>query len=187
MRDFFDLRDSEFGLVQPTYWQITNGSRQYLNKMGLSYAEQKAKYPAYFALLEAKGWTQDRIMGLTQFTVAYNEAANRNPFNRASIKIPGGWWASNAPLKATQGIIEGVGTGGAGDEGPWGTTISMEGVKWQGDPLKRFMFESWNRFDNKYEWSHATKIRQMSLNGEMKAQRDPSYQSVGILIERLPD
>lgn len=183
MRDFYDLRDSEFGLAQPSYWQITNGSRQYLSKMGISYAEQKAKYPNYLTVLEGKGWTQDRIMGLTQFTVAYNEAAHLNPSNRASIKIPGGWWAANAPLKLTQGIIEGVGSGGAADVGAWGTTISMEGVQWMGDPLKRFIFESWNRYQGAYEWSHATKVKNMSLCGEMKTERDPTYQSCGILIE----
>jgi len=183
MRDFFDLRDSEFGLVQPGYQQIANGSRQYLNKMGISYAEQKAKYPIYFAYLEGKGWTQSRIMNLTQFTVAYNEAAMRNPYNRASIKIPGGYWAVNAWLKGTMGIIEGVGTGGAADSGAWGTHLSIEGVQWMDDPTQRYIFTSWNKFENKSEWSHSTKIRQMSLDGEKKAQRDTSYQSAAICIQ----
>ncbi len=183
MRDFFDLRDSDFGLVQPTYQSIANGSRQYLNKMGISYAEQKAKYPASIGYYESKGWTQSRIMGLTQFTVAFNEAAMRNQFNRASIKIPAGFWAVNAQLKATMGTIEGVGPAGAADEGPWGTHLTIEGVQWMDDPLNRNIFVSWNKFENKYEWSHTTKIRQMSLGGEMKMQRDTSYQSSAILMQ----
>lgn len=183
MTSIYDLTDSYWGLQQPTYWQIQNGSRQYLYKMGISYAEQKAKYPNYFAVLEGKGWTQDRIMGLTQFTVVYNEAAHLNPYNRSSIKIPAGWWAVNAPLKAPQGIIQGVGNGGNAGEGAWGTTLALEGVKWMGDPAKRFIFESWNRYEGKYEWSHSTKIMHMSLHGEMKTQRDPSYVSAGVLIE----
>ena len=183
MRDFYDLRDSEFGLVQPSYWQIQNGSRQYLYKLCISYTETKAKYPNYFAVLEGKGWTQDRIMGLTQFTVAFNQAAHLFPYNRTTIKIPGGWWAVNAPLKLSQGITEGIGSGGAAETGPWGTTLSMEGVQWMGDPLKRNIFESWNRYEGKSEWSHATKVKNMSLCGEMKTQRDLAYQSYGIVIE----
>lgn len=183
MISYYDLSDPIWGLQQPSYWQITNGNRQYLSNMGISYAEQKAKYPNYIGLLESKGWTQDRIMGLTHFTVVYNEAAHQNPYNRISIKIPAGHWSVNAPLKLSQGITQGVGSGGVADTGAWGTTLSLEGVKWMGDPLKRHIFESWNRYEGKSEWSHATKVLNMSLCGEMKAERDPTYQSAGILIE----
>lgn len=183
MRDFFDLRDSEFGLVQPNYQQIKNGSRQYIYKLGISYAEIKTKFPIAVGYYESKGWTQARIMNLTSFTVAYNEAAMRNPYHRASIKIPGGHWAVSAWLMGTMGIIEGVGTGGAADSGAWGTHLSIEGVQWMDDPLQKNIFVSWNKFHNQSEWSHSTKIRQMSLGGEMKTQRDPAYQSSGILIQ----
>lgn len=104
---FYSMKDVfPTGLFkQPTWAERDN--RFFLKDLGVSYAEWRALFHAYFAWLESKqaeGWTQAAIMGLTKFTAGHNQCFWNEvdnpaiPYSRASIQWPSGNWYNNSEL-----------------------------------------------------------------------------------------
>lgn len=187
----FDLQ-TEYGVT----WQHDHT----LSQHGYSYAQAKAKFPAWVGYCEYAGWSQSEVLSTREIVAAFDDAEWRSdgyftemPYypngmqSRCNIILPHGHFSLDQPLIFGQGIIEGQGAGNyaSGGNSTGGTVLELDNANWKTSRFpERLCMRSSTWGDNgSLGYAETFTIRHIRFyGGKDGSLNDASYTAAGIGI-----